>query len=213
MIEAGFERIGVRLFGTVPVDDRMVLPSRHLGLVQAGETAGLSGRIDGMANVVGENCDLGAIAAAAGVTSEAPQSPPTIRPPGQRIAIARDDAFAFLYPHLADGWRSAGAELSWFSPIADEPPPSDCDACWLLGGYPELHAGRLGGNRTFLDWLRAFARSRRIHGECGGYMMLGRMIRLDDVGHWIQHEASDRLNAELLKFLDAIGSRNDDRCG
>ena len=54
-----------------------------------------------------------------------------------------DEAFSFVYPHLVRGWRDAGAEIAAFSPLADEPPPTDCDACWLPGGYPELHAGRL----------------------------------------------------------------------
>ena len=94
-------------------------------------------------------------------------------PPGQRIALARDAAFSFLYPHLLSGWRAAGAELRFFSPLADEPPPEDCDACWLPGGYPELHAGQLAGAARFREGLRRFARARPVHGECGGYMALG----------------------------------------
>ena len=68
---------------------------------------------------------------------------PALPPPAQRIAIARDEAFSFLYPHILAGWRNAGAEIAFFSPLADEPPPDHCDLCWLPGGYPELHAGRL----------------------------------------------------------------------
>ena len=71
--------------------------------------------------------------------------PPRLPAPGRRIAIARDAAFSFVYPHVEAGWRAAGAVLVPFSPLADEPPPEDCDACWLPGGYPELHAGRLAG--------------------------------------------------------------------
>jgi cobyrinic acid a,c-diamide synthase len=80
------------------------------------------------------------------------------------------------------GWRAAGAEIKTFSPLADEPPPDDCDACWLPGGYPELHVARLAGARTFLDGLRSFARTRPVHGECGGYMVLGRTLE-DEHGH------------------------------
>lgn len=173
MIAAGFAIIDVPLLGMVPVDPRMALPSRHLGLVQARETADLSARIDAMADVVADACDLAAIRAAAGATHDAALPAPTIRPPGQCIAVARDDAFAFMYPHMERGWRAGGAELVHFSPLADEPPPSDCDACWLPGGYPELHAGRLAGNARFLDGLRTFAQTRPVHGECGGYMVLG----------------------------------------
>ena len=105
-------------------------------------------------------------------------------PPGHRIAVARDAAFTFLYPHLALGWRRAGAELVFFSPLADEAPPADCDVCWLPGGYPELHAGRLAGATGFLDGLRRFAETRPVHGECGGYMVLGRTLTdADGVTH------------------------------
>ncbi len=176
MAEAGFARIGIPLLGTIPADPRMALPSRHLGLVQARETVDLSDRIDAMADVVAQHCDLPAIRAAAGPTSFAPRPTASIAPPGQRIAVARDDAFAFLYPHLEAAWRRAGAEIVRFSPLADEPPPPACDACWLPGGYPELHAGRLAGAARFLASLRAFAGRRPVHGECGGYMVLGRSL-------------------------------------
>jgi cobyrinic acid a,c-diamide synthase len=99
-----------------------------------------------------------------------------IAPPGQRIAVARDAAFSFLYPHIEAGWRRAGAELVPFSPLVDEPPREDCDVCWLPGGYPELHAGRLAGAGRFLDGLRTFAQARPVHGECGGYMVLGQSL-------------------------------------
>jgi cobyrinic acid a,c-diamide synthase len=97
-------------------------------------------------------------------------------PPGQRIALARDDAFSFVYPHLLQSWRLAGAEIVPFSPLADEAPPSDCDIVWLPGGYPELHAGKLAAASRFLDGLRDFARTRPVHGECGGFMVLGEML-------------------------------------
>ena len=58
--------------------------------------------------------------------------------------------------------RAAGAEIVPFSPLADEPPPPDCDACWLPGGYPELHAGAIAGARRFLDGLRAYLRRHGI---------------------------------------------------
>jgi cobyrinic acid a,c-diamide synthase len=93
-------------------------------------------------------------------------------PPGQRIALAADAAFTFVYPHVLDGWRRTGAEIVAFSPLADEPPPESCDACWLPGGYPELHAGALANANRFRDGLRRFAATRPVHGECGGYMVL-----------------------------------------
>ena len=97
-------------------------------------------------------------------------------PPGHRIAIARDQAFSFIYPHLLTGWRDAGAEIAFFSPLADEAPPDDCDICWLPGGYPELHAGRLAASDRFMDGVLRFAETRPVHGECGGYMTLGETL-------------------------------------
>ena len=176
MLDAGFARLDLPVLGMVPVDQRLALPSRHLGLVQASETVAADARIQAMADVIEGSCDLQAIADAAGAGVAAAPAMPSIRPPGQRIAVARDDAFAFLYPHHVEGWRSAGAEIAWFSPLADEPPPPASDMCWLPGGYPELHAGRLAGNARFLDGLRAFAAGKPVHGECGGYMVLGRAL-------------------------------------
>ena len=184
MVEEGFARIGLPLLGMVRADNAMDMPSRHLGLVQAIETDELDSRIAHIAEHVGSQCDLDAIVAAAGATSDAPRRAATVRPPGQRIAVAQDDAFSFFYPHLAQWWRAAGAELCFFSPLADEAPPADCDACWLPGGYPELHAGRIATNTLFLAGLRAFAADHPVHGECGGYMVLGRSLEdADGVVH------------------------------
>jgi cobyrinic acid a,c-diamide synthase len=97
-------------------------------------------------------------------------------PPGQRIALAEDAAFTFLYPHVAEEWRRLGAELVPFSPLADQPPPDNCDACWLPGGYPELHAGRLASAARFRAGMERFAATRPVHGECGGFMVLGQAL-------------------------------------
>ncbi|WP_371416673.1 hypothetical protein [Sphingosinicella sp. BN140058] len=144
--------------------------------MQAGEHSDLGDRIDAMAELVTAQCDLDAILTMAAPAPRAPMPPSSLRPPGQRIAVARDDAFAFFYPHLARWWRDAGAESTFFSPLADEAPADHCDSCWLPGGYPELHAGRLAGNGRFLAGLRHFAETRPVHGECGGYMVLGRSL-------------------------------------
>ena len=96
---------------------------------------------------------------------------------GQRIAVARDEAFAFAYPLVLDGWRRAGAEVSTFSPLAGEPPSPHADAVYLPGGYPELHAGRIAAARRFIEGLRAAAeRDAVVYGECGGYMVLGESL-------------------------------------
>jgi cobyrinic acid a,c-diamide synthase len=169
------EALGIPVVGTLPRSDAIALPERHLGLVQAGETGDLELRLEQMADFVSVNAKLDAIRALAsvGIASSAGTVVGAVVPPGQVIAIARDDAFSFLYPHILEGWRAQGAEMRFFSPLADEAPDARADACWLPGGYPELHAGRLAGSRYFLDGLRTFAQTRPVHGECGGYMVLG----------------------------------------
>ena len=100
-----------------------------------------------------------------------PDGPPvraTLAPPGQRIALAADAAFTFVYAHVLDGWRRAGAEIVPFSPLRDEAPAGVCDVCWLPGGYPELHAGTLAAARGFLDGLSKFAQSHPVQARAGG---------------------------------------------
>ena len=168
---------GLRVVGALPRSDALALPERHLGLVQAAELPRLDVFIDALADFVTAHVDLAAIEAlAAPLASRDTVLTGAIRPPGQRVAIARDAAFSFFYPHLARGWRAAGASLHPFSPLDDEPPPDDCDVCWLPGGYPELHAGTLAGASRYQAGLRRFATTRPVHGECGGYMVLGETL-------------------------------------
>jgi cobyrinic acid a,c-diamide synthase len=127
--------------------------------------------------VVARHVDLDAVIAAAGPLAPSPGDwQGALPPPGSRIALARDAAFSFIYPHVLAGWRRANAEIVPFSPLADAAPPEDCDACWLPGGYPELHAGRLASATRFRDGLAAFAETRPVHGECGGHMVLGQWL-------------------------------------
>lgn len=173
-IRAACAPLGLPVLGGLLRSAAIALPERHLGLVQAEEMEGMAARIAALADLAEARFDLDAILAlAAPLPAVEGAGAPALRPPGQRIAVARDAAFTFLYPHLLAGWRQAGAEILFFSPLADEPPPAGTDACWLPGGYPELHAGRLAAAQRFQDGLRAFAATRPVHGECGGYMVLG----------------------------------------
>ena len=170
---AGIEAAGLKVVGALPKQAEIILPERHLGLVQASETLELEARLDALAAFVERHVDLDAVLALADPFRATSGGKPALAPPGQKIAIARDAAFSFLYPHLLSGWRARGAEFVFFAPLADEAPPKDCDAVWLPGGYPELHAGKLAGHARFLNGLRAFAEKKPVHGECGGYMVLG----------------------------------------
>ncbi len=171
LIRLGMERAGLPVLGVLPRRGDLKLPERHLGLVQAAEHPDLEAAIAAYAAFLRAHVDLPALwRLAAGTRAGAPD--PLPNPPAQRIALAQDAAFSFTYPHLLAGWRAAGAEILPFSPLADQPPP-EADLVWLPGGYPELHAGRIAGASRFMAGLRAHARTRPVHGECGGYMVLG----------------------------------------
>ena len=168
----------IRRLGSVARDAALTVPARHLGLVQAGEHDDLERFIEAAAGSVSDSVDLDALIGLAEpceIPMPGTATPDLLPPLGQRIAVARDRAFAFCYPATLDGWRAQGAEILPFSPLAGDAPDPDADAIYLPGGYPELHAGALANATGFLDGLRdAAGRGTRIFGECGGYMVLGR---------------------------------------
>lgn len=168
----------VPLLGALSRDPALALPSRHLGLVQASELGTLAAMLARAAEKAEAEIDVARLLALAAPAALAPRTGAAALPPlGQRIAVARDRAFAFAYDFVLEGWREAGASLSFFSPLGDEAPEPSCDAVYLPGGYPELHAGTLAAARRFRAGLHAAAaRGARIYGECGGYMTLGRAL-------------------------------------
>ena len=170
----GMEKAGIKVLGILPRRGDLILPERHLGLVQAVEHPNLEHAITTYAEFLRSNVDLDAIKASAqGKASTTAGFLP--RPPAQRIAVAYDEAFSFIYPHLLKSWHEAGAEILPFSPLADEAVP-DADLVWLPGGYPELHAGKLSAAKTYLRTLQKHAKTKPVHGECGGYMALGETL-------------------------------------
>lgn len=187
MLRQALEKARVDVLGALPRDERLDLPHRHLGLVQAGENAGLAQLTDTAADLIEQRLDLDQVMRLAqrATAKAAPANISRLPPPGQRIAVARDIAFAFAYEHMLMGWQRRGAEISFFSPLADEAPAADCDAVILPGGYPELHAGRIAAAQGFRSGLnRAIANDVTVYGECGGYMVLGDgLIDTDGVRH------------------------------
>ena len=185
LARAGMEAVGIKVLGALPRRGDLTLPERHLGLVQAIEHPDLDRAIGDYAAFLRAHVDLAAIVAAAdGAARTGGGALPLPPAPAQRIALAQDAAFSFTYPHLLDGWRQAGAEIMPFSPLEDEAPAIDADLVWLPGGYPELHAGRLAAAGRFMAGLHAHAQTRPVHGECGGYMVLGdALIDRDSVHH------------------------------
>jgi cobyrinic acid a,c-diamide synthase len=168
----------IRWWGALPYDAGYALPSRHLGLVQAAEIDDLERRIAAAAHALAEGSTTG--------TAAGPPLPPSVRfatpgpatavartLAGRTVAIARDAAFAFSYPANFETLRELGAELAFFSPLADEPVPEGAYALWLPGGYPELHLEALARNARARDSVRAHhAADRPILAECGGMLWL-----------------------------------------
>lgn len=90
-----------------------------------------------------------------------------------KIAVARDDAFCFLYEETLDTLKEQGAELVFFSPLHDEGLPKGVNGLYLPGGYPELFAGELSFNEDMLkDVKSAIESGLPTVAECGGFLYL-----------------------------------------
>lgn len=176
------EQAGLPVVGAIPRTDGLNMMERHLGLVQAREVGSLDARLDHVAGIIARHVDIDRVIALAQPMRVAAEvaTAAALPPPGQRIALADDAAFSFIYPHVLNGWRAAGADILTFSPLKDDAPPAAADVCWLPGGYPELYAAELAARPRFLDGLLTFAQSRPVHGECGGYMVLGETLETAD---------------------------------
>jgi cobyrinic acid a,c-diamide synthase len=162
----------IPLFATLP-RQKQSLPERHLGLVLPSELPGIDAILDELANQLDfdetEWCTLRTTRIDLDALAE-PLLPLLAR---RTIAVARDAAFAFLYPANLETLRAMGATLAFFSPLANQPVPAEADALYLPGGYPELHAKTLSAAAVW----RASVRAAHLHGmpivaECGGMMAL-----------------------------------------
>lgn len=187
MLRNALMKANVDVFGVIPKQTDFVLPERHLGLVQARENPDIDLQIDRIADRIEMHVDIDAVRRVSRQTVPftAPANILRLPPPGQRIAVARDLAFAFSYEHMLFGWQRRGAEISFFSPLADEAPASGSDAVILPGGYPELHAGTLAAAQNFRHGVDlAIGHGAQVYGECGGFMVLGEgLIDADGVRH------------------------------
>ena len=178
---------GLRWYGALSRETGIELPSRHLGLVQASELNDLDARLDAAANALASTCE---VALPPAVEFAAPE-PVVVEPllAGVRIAVARDEAFAFTYG-ASLALRDMGAELVFFSPIRDAQLP-EADSLYLPGGYPELHHVELSRNRSMLAAIRAHHDAGKpLLAECGGMLYL--LDALTDV---------DGQRAELVGLL------------
>jgi cobyrinic acid a,c-diamide synthase len=195
--------------GAVMRNPAMTLPERHLGLTVASEVTDAIERLDAAADALATT-PLGQMSFADlqrwGVDFSAPKVQAVITPVlhGKTIAIARDAAFCFIYAANLDTLRALGAELVFFSPLADKVLPA-CDALWIPGGYPELHAQTISANTSMRDSLAAhIAAGKPVWAECGGMMALFEMLITTD---GTQHEQWGLLQGEVTmhKRLAGLG--------
>lgn len=172
--------------GAVMRDAAFSLPERHLGLTIASELPDAVQRLDAAADALTQT-PLGQMDRAAlerwMVSFASPNNDEKIEPAlaGKTIAVARDAAFCFIYAANLDTLKALGAQLAFFSPLANESVPG-CDAVWLPGGYPELHAQTLADAADTRASLAAHvAADKPVWAECGGMMVLfDRLVTVDD---------------------------------
>jgi cobyrinic acid a,c-diamide synthase len=160
-------------FAVLPRNIEAALPSRHLGLVQAEEIADLDHRMSLLANQLIINpkailpvCQFPSV----------DKSVPSRSLDNVRIAIARDAAFSFIYQANIDLLQAMGAELCFFSPLADKRFP-DADCLYLPGGYPELYLDNLSKNASMINAIKKhYDANKPILAECGGMLYLTESI-------------------------------------
>ena len=181
------EALGLRPLGYVPKAPEVMVESRHLGLVTPGEIEDLGQKLDALAALLEKTVDMeGLLALAANAPAlEAPPAPPVPPLPRTRIAVARDQAFCFLYRDNLDLLADYGAEPVFFSPLHDDALPAGAQGLILPGGYPELYARALSENEPMRRSVReAVQRGLPCLAECGGFLYLHRELEDMDGRYW-----------------------------
>lgn len=195
-----------RVLGSVPKDTALVLESRHLGLMTAGETgSGWPDFVKRAGDVMEEHLGLDALLRSAKIPVPAIELSPA---PGirARIAVASDNAFCFYYRENLDILAASGAELVYFSPLSDRSLPEGTDGVYIGGGYPELHSKALEGNRLLRDEVRRMVeQGMPVYAECGGLMYLGKAIEKD--GRTSRMAGVFPWTTKLLSRRKALGYR------
>ena len=178
-LEPEVRKLGVLPVGYLPKVNDLVIESRHLGLVTPGEIDDLSDRLQKLASMLEQTVDFDAMLRLAEESSElnSPSEPAVPDMPKTKIAVAKDEAFCFLYKDNLALLENLGAELLYFSPIHDETVPEGAQGLILPGGYPELYAKELSGNRLMLASVaEAINKGMPCLAECGGFLYLHREL-------------------------------------
>jgi len=201
---------GLPVFGCLPRNEGLGIPSRHLGLVTEDDFRPDDGYEDILARWIEDNLDLNRLLESlpkVPVRSEGFPQSDRKRSPDVRIGIARDEAFSFYYHENLRLLREAGADLVPFSPLRARHLPHGIKGLILGGGYPELHCETLSKNRGLLGEISAFGLSGRpVYAECGGFMFLMKEIR-DLEGRSFPMAGIFPMRAQMARGLKALGYR------
>lgn len=167
------------VLGWLSPEPQVAIPERHLGLHGAEEAdeKSIDGLREALADLAEAHLDLTTLLTLECGLMLPAHKPGTMKPRREtvRIGVARDPAFSFYYEDNLDLLRQCGAEIVPFSPLREQELPKELDALYLGGGYPELYAEQLSGNRAMLAAVRQFAASGRpVYAECGGMIYLAR---------------------------------------
>jgi len=177
MLRQALSKLDIPILGVIARNEKLVMKARHLGLTLPDDPSQFTDFMEEASHLVEPQIKWSQLEKLANsapfIFPPIPQLP-CIAPLGKNIAIARDSAFCFTYPHILSQWQQAGSQLSFFSPLHDESPPFHADSIYLPGGYPELYAEKLATNKNFQNGMRQAAMAgKRVYGECGGFMVLG----------------------------------------
>jgi cobyrinic acid a,c-diamide synthase len=207
---------GVPVLGSLARVPELAMPSRHLGLVTAQDLTAHPDWIQRLADWVEAGVDVDRLLRALPETGLAPTCPPVsapsappVPPPPRRVrlGVARDRAFCFAYAENLRLLDAAGADVFFFSPLADQRLPDGLDGLYLPGGYPELHAEALSANTAMLSDIRGFCLSGRpVYAECGGFMALTRAIEDQEGRAWPMAGVFD-CTARMRPRFAALGYR------
>lgn len=201
------EELGIRPLGYVPRVPDMSIESRHLGLVLPGEVEDLKGKLKRLAAIFVETLDLDGILNLAGSAPDLSCERPgcldllykdagtdRIRAAAPVIAVAKDDAFCFIYEDNLKLLEDLGARIAYFSPLCDRSLPEGSQGLMLSGGYPELFAEQLEKNTSMRqEILRAIKSKMPVMAECGGFMYL--------------HETMEDMEGRAFEGVGAVEGR------